>query len=317
MGSKVELRKITRAYPGGRGVFDVSLEFPSSTYNVILGPSGSGKSTLLRIIAGLDDQYSGSVLIDGEPVDKLSPVDRGVAIVFQEPLLFPHLTVKENIAFPLLARGLGEGESYDKAVKVAKLLHISHTLRRKPDTLSGGEKQRVALARALVVEPNVLLLDEPYSNLDMDLREELRWEVKQLQGELGLTVIHVTHDQDEAIELADYVHLLREGRILDTGPRERVYKNPTSSEAARLLGHNILREPIPCMITASDKPYVSPELLTVTHPQMCGSPARLEALKRRRYYCIAVYKCDVQKIRVVIDASPCRAPGEACLDFSR
>ena len=317
MGSKVELRRITRIYPGGRGLFDVTLNFPGSTYNVILGPSGSGKSTLLRIIAGLDEEYIGSVLIDGTPVDGLPPPKRGVAIVFQEPLLFPHLTVEENIAFPLLARGMDEEEAYHKALRAAELMRIRHTIGRTPDTLSGGEKQRVALARALVVEPSVLLLDEPYSNLDMDLREELRWEVRKLQEKLGLTIIHVTHDQDEAIELASNIYLLYEGRVLDSGSSTRVYKRPASAKAARLLGHNILGERSSCLTSSPGTPYISPELLTITHPHMCDKPARLESLRRRRYYCLAVYRCDGKLVKVVIDAYPCKAPAEACFDLSK
>ena len=313
MGSKVELRGITRVYPGGRGVFNVSLVFPASTYNVILGPSGSGKSTILRVITGLDDMYTGTLLINGEPADNLPPHSRGVSIVFQEPLLFPHLTVEENIAFPLLSRSTPRGEAYGKARRAAELLRIEHTLTRMPDTLSGGEKQRAALARALVVEPEILLLDEPYSSLDMDLREELRWEVKLLQKRLGLTVIHVTHDQDEAVELADYIHLIYEGRVLDSGPKERVYRHPASAEAARLLGHNIIQgqEP-PCMVSPPETGYISPETLSIREPGACPSPAVLEAVRHRRYYCMAVYRCGGTRIRVVINASPCRAPGKAC-----
>ncbi len=236
----LKLTNITKRYGKVVALDRVSLEIPLNKITVILGPSGSGKTTLLRIIAGLEEPDEGRIVIDDVDITSLPPWKRDVSMVFQYPNLFPHLNVYENIAFGLEALDISSEERSSRVYWAAKLLKIEHLLDKYPDQLSGGEQQRVALARALVVKPRILLLDEPLSNLDLALREELRVELKSIQRRTGITFIHVTHDQDEALELADYLVVLYRGKIVDYGEPLRVYEEPTSIEAAKVFGHNII-----------------------------------------------------------------------------
>ncbi len=236
----LKLINITKRYGKVIALNRVSLEIPLNKITVVLGPSGSGKTTLLRIIAGLEEPDEGKVVIDSVDITSLPPWKRDVSMVFQYPNLFPHLNVYDNIAFGLEALNISSEERNSRVYWAAKLLKIEHLLNKYPDQLSGGEQQRVALARALVVKPRILLLDEPLSNLDLALREELRVELKSIQRRTGITFIHVTHDQDEALELADYLVVLYRGRIVDYGDPLRVYEEPASTEAAKVFGHNII-----------------------------------------------------------------------------
>ncbi len=236
----IRLKGITKTYGSIKALDNVSIDIPVGRITVVLGPSGSGKTTLLRIIAGLETPDKGRVLFGDRDVTEAPPWERGVSMVFQEPALLPHLSVYDNIAFGLEAREYSREVIREKVLWAARLLHIEHLLDKYPDQLSGGEQQRVALARALVIEPSILLLDEPLSNLDLALREELRVELKRIQRETGITFIHVTHDQDEALELADYLVVLYSGRIVGYGEPLSVYERSPSLYAARVFGHNII-----------------------------------------------------------------------------
>ena len=234
----VETRAVTKVFKAGTlgAVNDVDLVTEEGEFLVFLGPSGSGKTTLLRMIAGLEVPTSGDILIGGEVVNDLTPRERRIAMVFQSYALYPHLSVYKNIAFPLKAQNVPKEQHRKKVEWAAGLLSIGHLLERKPRELSGGQQQRVALARALATEPGVLLLDEPLSNLDALLREEMRVELKRLQERLGTTMIFVTHDQAEALILSDRVAVMQGGRVEQVGRPEDVYRRPATPFVARFLG---------------------------------------------------------------------------------
>ena len=233
----VEVRKLIKEFPGGvRAVDGIDLATEEGEYLVLLGPSGCGKTTLLRMIAGLEQQSSGDVLIDGHLVSGLPPRARQVAMVFQSYALYPHKSVYANIVFPLRASKLPKDERDRKAHWAADLLGISNLLGRKPRQLSGGERQRVALARALVRQPKVFLLDEPLSNLDAKLRASARDELKRFQDEVDTTTIYVTHDQVEAMGLGDRIAVLSEGRVRQVGPPVEVYDDPADTFVATFIG---------------------------------------------------------------------------------
>jgi sn-glycerol 3-phosphate transport system ATP-binding protein len=215
---------------------NVSIDVRPGSFTVLLGPSGCGKTTCLRIIAGLETASSGSVEIGGRDVTKLPPASRGVAMVFQSYALFPHLTVADNITFGLSVRRIAKQEMARRLDRTAALLGLEALLGRKPAQLSGGQQQRVALGRALIAEAPVCLLDEPLSNLDAQLRQELRREIRALQQRLGITMIYVTHDQTEAMSMADRVILMRGGRIEQNGRPADLYERPASLFTARFIG---------------------------------------------------------------------------------
>ncbi len=234
---EVRLEHVTKRFGRVVAVDDVSLTFPDGRFTVLLGPSGSGKSTLLYLIAGIYKPTSGRILFGDRDVTRLPPKDRNVGLVFQNYALYPHMTVYENIAFPLRLRRIPDREVDARVQEVARLLRIEELLDRYPGQLSGGQQQRVALARALVKEPEVLLLDEPLSNLDALLRVAIRAELKRLQRRLGITAIHVTHDQAEAMSMGDLVVVINKGRLQQTGPPEEVYNRPANLFVATFLGN--------------------------------------------------------------------------------
>jgi multiple sugar transport system ATP-binding protein len=248
----VELRGIEKVYPGGiEAVRPLDLTIGDGDLFVIVGPSGSGKSTILRLIAGLETPGAGSLWIDGRRADGLSPRDRDLAMVFQVPVLYPYLSVFENLAFGLRARRSAWREVEQGVSEVATLLGLGGLLDRRPATLSGGQRQRVALGRALIRKPRVFLLDEPFSSLDAPLRTALRAELIDVQRRLGTTMIHVTHDQGEALALATRIAVLNDGRIVQTGAPRDVYDRPASRFVGEFLGSppmNIL----PCMVDVSE-----------------------------------------------------------------
>jgi multiple sugar transport system ATP-binding protein len=234
----VEARGITKVFTQGeRGaVNDVNLLTREGEFMVFLGPSGSGKTTLLRMIAGLEDPTAGDILIGGQVVTHLAPRDRRIAMVFQSYALYPHLSVYNNIAFPLKAQGVPKEQHEDKVRWAAELLGIGALLQRKPRELSGGERQRVALARAIVREPTVFLLDEPLSNLDAKLRASAREELTQFHHRVGTTTIYVTHDQIEAMAMGDRIVVLHEGYVRQVGSPREVYDDPADTFVATFLG---------------------------------------------------------------------------------
>ena len=229
---------VSKSFGPVRAVDGLDLTIADGEFFVILGPSGAGKTTSLRLLAGLEAPDKGRILMDGQDVTGLYPADRDVAFVFQQYSLYPHLSVRDNIAFPLRAPGrrLPPDEIAAKVSEVAALLHIENKLDRKATALSGGEMQRVAIGRALVRKPRLFLMDEPLSSLDAKLREELRVELKRIQRRLGTTTVYVTHDQVEALTLADRIAVMEAGRIGQVGTPEHVYGHPNTLAVARRLG---------------------------------------------------------------------------------
>jgi multiple sugar transport system ATP-binding protein len=236
--STVGLRDVTKVFPDGTvAVNKVNLEIDAGEFMVLLGPSGCGKSTILRMIAGLEDVTSGEVWLDGRSAEALAPRERSVAMVFQDFALYPHMTVGENIGFPLKIANVDPALRADQIVEVATALGIGDVLGRHPTQLSGGQRQRVAMGRAIVRRPKVFLMDEPLSNLDSQLRADLRAEISALMRELGVTCIYVTHDQSEALTMADRVAILRRGVLQDVGTPTEVYGRPATVYVAGFLGN--------------------------------------------------------------------------------
>lgn len=236
--SNVEVQNITKRFGAVTALDGVSFSIRHGEFFVLLGPTGAGKTTTLRVIAGLERQDEGSVLFDGEPVDHLAPADRDVAFVFQQYSLYPTMTVYDNLAFPLRSplRRVPEAEIRKRVVETAEKLHIAHLLQRKTANLSGGEMQRVAIGRALVREPRIFLMDEPLSNLDAKLREALRVELQHLQKTQQSTTLFVTHDQIEALTMADRIGVLDHGHIIQIGTPEDIYDRPATTFVAQLVG---------------------------------------------------------------------------------
>jgi len=221
------------------GKFELFIEdytFLDKSYNVVLGPSGSGKTTTLRIIAGLEYPDAGKILLDEEDITYLPPYRRNIGLVFQNYALYPHMTAYENIAVPLKIKKLSKDEIDRRIKRVATILGIADQLEKYPSQLSGGQQQRVAIARALVKEPRILLLDEPLSNLDARIRIEVRGFLKELQRELEMTVIHVTHDQEEAMAIADNIMLLESGKIVQSGTPFEIYRKPKNLFVFNFIG---------------------------------------------------------------------------------
>ncbi len=234
--SSIVLDNLTKQYGAAAAIHGVSFTVPAGSFTVLLGPSGCGKSTTLRMIAGLDTPTSGSIRIGDRDVTQLPPSKRRISMVFQSYALFPHLSVRENILFGLKVRK-EPARDYDRRLqRVAGLLGLNHLLDRKPSQLSGGQQQRVALGRAVISEAPVCLMDEPLSNLDAQLRHEMRREIRALQQELGITMVYVTHDQTEAMSMADQVVLLRGGQIEQHDTPDGLYARPASEFAARFIG---------------------------------------------------------------------------------
>ncbi|MBL8333057.1 MAG: sn-glycerol-3-phosphate ABC transporter ATP-binding protein UgpC [Rubrivivax sp.] len=233
----VQLQQVRKSYDGRTTVIHgIDLEIRHGEFVVFVGPSGCGKSTLLRMIAGLEGISGGEVRIDGQRVNELPPRSRDIAMVFQDYALYPHKTLFENMAFGLRLRGTPEGEIQRRVGDAAKLLRIDHMLERRPAALSGGQRQRVAIGRAIVREPKVFLFDEPLSNLDAQLRNEMRTEIKRLHQRLGATIIYVTHDQVEAMTLADRIAVLQAGHLMQYDTPEAVYNRPAAVFVAGFTG---------------------------------------------------------------------------------
>nr|WP_141881028.1 ABC transporter ATP-binding protein [Homoserinimonas aerilata] len=235
-GTRVELRDVVKDYSGHRALAGVNLTLEPGEFVALLGPSGCGKTTALRSVAGLESLTSGSILLDGVDVAGLPTNRRDIGMVFQSYSLFPHLTVVENIEFGLRMRRVAAAERLERAHESLALVGLGHLGSRYAHQLSGGQQQRVALARALVTKPRVLLLDEPLSALDAKVRVQLRDEIKRIQGELGITTLFVTHDQEEALAVADRVAVMREGDIEQIGTPEQLYTTPASSFVAEFVG---------------------------------------------------------------------------------
>ncbi|MBR0816601.1 ABC transporter ATP-binding protein [Bradyrhizobium liaoningense] len=243
--SVITLSRVSKFWGAMRAVDDVSLTADEGSLLVLLGPSGCGKSTTLRLIAGLEEADAGTISLGGADVTHLTPAQRKISMVFQSYALFPHLSVAENIVFGLRVRRVSRAERDARLKRVADIVGLSHLLERKPSQLSGGQRQRVALGRAIIAEARICLMDEPLSNLDAKLRHEMRTEIRALQQRLGMTMIYVTHDQTEAMTMADRVVLMRDGRIEQSGSPEELYNHPATAFTARFIGTppmNLLRQ---------------------------------------------------------------------------
>ncbi|MEV0425415.1 ABC transporter ATP-binding protein [Micromonospora sp. NPDC050495] len=233
----VALKDVTKVFQDGTVAVDtINLDVNDGEFMVLLGPSGCGKSTVLRMVAGLEDPTTGAVMLDGEVANDLPPRDRRIAMVFQDFALYPHMTVGDNIGFPLRLAGVEPSPRGERIHDVASALGIGDVLGRKPSQLSGGQRQRVAMGRAIVRRPGLFLMDEPLSNLDSGLRAELRAEISGLTRELGVTTIYVTHDQAEALTMADRVAIMRKGVLQDVGTPTQVYGRPATLYVAAFLG---------------------------------------------------------------------------------
>jgi spermidine/putrescine transport system ATP-binding protein len=239
-GPLVEIRKLSHSFGGHKALNDVSLTVEPGSYTVLLGPSGSGKTTLLSIIGGFVHPNEGRVFIRGSDFTRAPPARRPTATVFQDYALFPHLSVGNNVGFGLRMRGVPRGTRTSRVRDALAMVGLGDAIHKRPHQLSGGQRQRVALARALVVEPAVLLLDEPLGALDLKLRRQMQDELKALQKRVGTAFIHVTHDQEEAMALADHCVVMSDGRIEDQGPAERVYSRPASRFSATFMGESTL-----------------------------------------------------------------------------
>src|SRR6478672_7174143 len=234
--SAMTLDHVSKNWGAMRAVADVSLTAEAGSLLVLLGPSGCGKSTTLRLIAGLEQLDGGTITIGGADVTHLTPAERQISMVFQSYALFPHLSVGENIVFGLRVRRVSRAERDERLRRVADIVGLGQLLDRKPSQLSGGQRQRVALGRAIIAEAKVCLMDEPLSNLDAKLRHEMRTEIRALQQRLGMTMVYVTHDQTEAMSMADQVILLRAGKIEHAGTPVDLYTRPATLFTARFIG---------------------------------------------------------------------------------
>jgi lactose/L-arabinose transport system ATP-binding protein len=232
----VQLRDLKKSFGNVDVIHGVDLSIESGEFAVFVGPSGCGKSTLLRLVAGLEEASGGTVSIGDENVTHVEPADRGVAMVFQSYALYPHMTVEENMGFGLKMTGANPQMVRERVHKAADILHLEQLLQRKPKQLSGGQRQRVAIGRAIVREPKVFLFDEPLSNLDAELRVKMRLEIAKLHNDLGATMIYVTHDQVEAMTLADKIVVLRAGRIEQAGAPLDLYSDPDNLFVAGFIG---------------------------------------------------------------------------------
>ncbi len=272
MAGVLELRGVSKHFPGHAAVTGVSLEVPQGEFFSLLGPSGCGKTTTLRLVAGFETPTSGAIFLNGQPIHELRPYERNVSTVFQNYALFPHLTVRGNIEFGL-RRGLAARDIAMRVQTAIEMVRLSGKERRYPHQMSGGEKQRAALARSLVLEPDVLLLDEPLSALDPNLRKQVRGELKQLQRRVGITFLFVTHDQEEALSMSDRIAVMNAGRIEQVGTPEELYLTPASRFVASFLGE----------VNWIDGIGVRPESVRVSKCPPAGVPQREATVTRSRF----------------------------------
>ncbi|AEJ12962.1 polyamine ABC transporter ATP-binding protein [Pseudomonas putida S16] len=237
--SFIEFESVKKTYDGQNFVVrDLNLSVQKGEFLTLLGPSGSGKTTSLMMLAGFENPTSGAIYLDGKRIDKMSPHRRGIGVVFQNYALFPHMSIGENIAFPLKMRGVNSRDALSAAKKALENVRLGDLIDRMPSQLSGGQQQRVALARALVFEPQLVLMDEPLGALDKQLREHMQVEIKQLHARLGVTIVFVTHDQDEALTMSDRVGVFHDGVLQQLAPPREIYESPSTAFVAQFIGEN-------------------------------------------------------------------------------
>lgn len=265
MSEAVRFEAVTKEFGTVRAADAVDLSINDGEFFSMLGPSGSGKTTCLRLLAGFETPDRGRILLHGQDVSTLPPYARDVNTVFQDYALFPHMTVSENVAYGLMVKGVSEPERSTRVAEALSLVHLEGMGERKPSQLSGGQRQRVALARSLINRPSVLLLDEPLGALDLKLRQAMQTELKNLQRQVGITFIFVTHDQEEALTMSDRVAVFNEGRIEQVGTPEEVYENPTNAFVAGFVGtSNVIQGDLAIRLRGNPSPFtVRPERITV------------------------------------------------------
>ncbi len=238
-GAFVEFERVQKSYDGETLVVkDLNLSMPKGEFLTMLGPSGSGKTTCLMMLAGFETATHGDIRLDGQPINNIPPHKRGIGMVFQNYALFPHMTVAENLSFPLEVRKIGKSDREAKVKRALDMVQMGAFGGRRPAQLSGGQQQRIALARALVFEPELVLMDEPLGALDKQLRETLQFEITRLAHDLGITVVYVTHDQTEALTMSDRVAVFEAGRIQQLAPPDELYEAPSNSFVAQFIGEN-------------------------------------------------------------------------------
>ncbi len=317
--AEVLVDRLHKAFPDGTvAVQELDLQIADGELFVMLGPSGCGKTTTLRCIAGLERQTSGDVRIGGDVVSDLRPAERDIAMVFQFYALYPHLTCRDNMSFPLRAAGRPESEVREAVDEAARVLRLEPLLDRRPSRLSGGEQQRVALGRAMVRHPKAFLMDEPLTNLDAELRADMRAEIKHLQKRLGTTMVYVTHDQIEAMALGDRIAILNQGRLEQLGTPMEVYDHPATLFAARFIGSppmNLidvevtngtltaaggLTLPAPSGLVRGDRMIagVRPERLTVAAAEEAGTRGRIVSREALGDETILVVDCEAGELHV-------------------
>lgn len=310
--AEIAFLNVTKRYGSTVAVNDASFTIADNEFFCFFGPPLSGKTTILRLILGLEMPDSGEILIDGRPVTDVSPAARNVAMVFQNLALFPHMTAEQNVRFPLVERGRPEAEIAARLKDVGAKLHIGHILHKFPAQLSGGERQRVAIARALVRDPAAYLMDDPISALDARLREEARVELKRMQREAGRTLIYVTHDQEEAMSVADRMAILDGGRIAQIGAPAALYDQPGSAYVARLLGApamNLLPAASPILgrpAPGATQLGVRPEDLMVTP----GSGGQIISVEPLGGATVLTLQAQGQTLRAMLRGQPAFTPGQ-------
>lgn len=269
----LELMTVTKRYGPTVAVDAIQHKFEPASYTCLLGPSGCGKSSTLRMIAGHESVTDGAILLSGRDISRLPPAQRGTAMMFQNYALFPHLSVLDNVAFSLKMKGIDTKDRHNKAGEMLELVGLTTLADRLPDQLSGGQQQRVALARALITRPEVLLLDEPLSALDPFLRIRMRGELKKLQKELGISFIHVTHGQDEALALADEIVVMNDAVIEQAGPARDVFNGPKTRFVAQFMGgHNVIALP-------NGQYAIRTDAVSITAPDNGALPAQVIAVE--------------------------------------
>jgi multiple sugar transport system ATP-binding protein len=308
--AEITFRNVTKRFGDITAVDDASFTVADNEFFCLFGPPLSGKSTILRLILGLDQPDQGQILIDGRVVNSVGPAERNIAMVFQNLALFPHMTAEQNVRFPLAERRVPEAQIAARVADAAKKLHIGHILHKMPGQLSGGERQRVAIARALVRDPAAYLMDDPISALDARLREEARVELKRMQREAGRTLIYVTHDQEEAMSVADRMAILEHGKIRQIGAPVELYDRPASAYVARLLGSPVMNIVSPAAIPgAPDRAAqigVRPEDLTVTP----GQGATITGVEPLGGYTVLTIAAGGETLRAMLRGQPQWAPGQ-------
>lgn len=314
---ELELVNLLKDFSGVKAVNNISAKLRDGKLTGLLGPSGCGKSTLLYLISGLEKPTSGSILFDGKDVTGLQPQDRGIGLVFQNYALYPHLTVEQNIRFPLDNIKLDKSEKHRRTMEMAKLTQIEDILHRKPSQISGGQQQRVAVARALVKQPRVLLLDEPLSNLDARLRLEMREEIRRIQTETGVTTVFVTHDQEDAMSITDEILLMKEGVIQQQAAPQHMYLEPENQFVASFLGNpkmNFLPETMQNGVIRFQNSYglkfntdYSGEVVVGIRPETWGlgegMPIHVEGIEIRGRDQLITFTLDGARARAILDTS--------------